>query len=261
MKIYTVNAFINKNKFTGNPAAVCLLTEPADEQWMQHVAAEMNLSETAFLVPHRNGYNIRWFTPTTEVDLCGHATLASAHVLFETGNVSPNETIRFHSKSGYLQAKKNNDWIELDFPATPEEPATLLPSMMMALGITACYVGQSKFDYLVETESENTVREMKPDFNILRTIPCRGVIVTAKSDSKEFDFVSRYFAPAYGIDEDPVTGSTHCCLAPYWSKQLGKTEFTALQASSRSGILHVTLQGDRVILGGQAVTVLKGKLT
>jgi PhzF family phenazine biosynthesis protein len=260
MKIYTVDAFINKNKFTGNPAAVCLLSEPAEEQWMQQVAAEMNLSETAFLSPHRNGYNIRWFTPTTEVDLCGHATIASAHILYETGNISPNETIVFHSKSGYLQAKKNNDWIELDFPATPEEPATLLPSMMMALCITARYVGQSKFDYLVEVESEKIVREMKPDFNILRTIPCRGVIVTAKSDSKEFDFISRYFAPAYGIDEDPVTGSTHCCLAPYWSKQLAKTEFTAFQASSRGGILHVKLQGDRVILGGQAVTVLKGEL-
>ncbi|MBI3193272.1 MAG: PhzF family phenazine biosynthesis protein [Ignavibacteriae bacterium] len=260
MNIYTVDAFINKNKFTGNPAAVCLLPEPADEQWMQNVAAEMNLSETAFLVPHRNGYNIRWFAPKTEVDLCGHATLASAHILYETGNVSPNETIRFHSKSGYLQANKNNDWIELNFPATPEEPATLLPPFLFSLGITARYVGQSIFDYLVEVESEKTVREMKPDFNILRTIPCRGVIVTAKSDSSDYDFVSRYFAPAYGIDEDPVTGSTHCCLAPYWSNQLGKTEFTAYQASNRGGILHVKLQGDRVILGGQAVTILKGEL-
>ncbi len=259
LRIYKVDSFTN-TKFAGNPAGVCFLEQEMDEQWMQGIAREMNLSETAFLLPHRNGYNIRWFTPSVEVDLCGHATLASAHVLYETGNVSPGETIVFHSKSGFLQAAKKGDWIELNFPAVTEEPVSLLPSIALALGITAKYAGLNKFDYLVEVESEKIVRELKPNFALLAMLPCRGVIVTAKSDSPEYDFVSRFFAPACGIDEDPVTGSAHCCLAPYWSKKLGKTEFMAYQASSRGGVLKLTLQGDRVLLGGQAVTVLKGEL-
>ncbi|TAK60552.1 MAG: PhzF family phenazine biosynthesis protein [Bacteroidetes bacterium] len=258
-KIFKVDAFTNK-KFGGSPAAVCFLNEPADEKWMQSIAREMNLSETAFLVPQRNGYDLRWFTPTVEVDLCGHATLASAHVLYETGNVNSGETIIFHTKSGYLQAQKNGEWIELDFPALTEEPVTLLPPISMALGVTAVYAGMNKFDYLIEVESEKIVRAMKPDFNILRALPYRGVIVTAKSDMPEYDFVSRFFAPSCGIDEDPVTGSTHCCLAPYWSKKLGKSTFMAYQASDRGGVLRLELKGDRVLIGGQAVTVLRGEL-
>ncbi len=259
LKIFKVDSFTNK-KFAGNPAAVCFLEKEADEQWMQNIAREMNLSETAFLLQHRNGYNIRWFTPTVEVALCGHATLASAHVLYETGNVSPAEKIVFHSQSGYLHAQKQGDWIELDFPATNEEPATYLPQIAAALGVTATYVGINKFDYIIEVESEKILRELKPDFQMLRSLEVRGIIVTTKSETPGFDFISRFFAPGAGIDEDPVTGSAHCCLTPYWSKKLGKTDFTAYQASERGGVLRLSLKGDRVLLGGQAVTILRGEL-
>ena len=259
LTIYQVDAFTVK-PFAGNPAAVCILPEARDGSWMQDVAREMNLSETAFLVKQSDGYNLRWFTPTVEVQLCGHATLASAHILWEAGHLKPSQQARFHTLSGLLTAGRKGDWIELDFPAKLEEPATAPPDLARALGVTTKYVGKNKFDYLVEVDSEETVRRLKPEFTLLRTIPVRGVIVTSAASNRDFDFVSRFFAPGSGIDEDPVTGSAHCALGPFWSKRLGKTELLAYQASARGGVLRVRVGKNRVDLGGQAVTVLRGEL-
>jgi len=257
--IYQVDAFTNR-PFAGNPAAVCILAAPAPEAWMRDVAREMNLSETAFLVPVADGFKLRWLTPAIEVELCGHATLASAHTLWETGVLGPAETARFHTLSGLLTAQRQGDWIELDFPAKPEEPANPWDELVRGLGIAPRYVGKSQFDYLVEADSEQTVRKLDPDFSLLKRANARGIIVTARAADGEFDFVSRFFAPGSGIDEDPVTGSAHCVLGPYWSKKLGKTEFLAYQASARGGVVKVRLDGDRVKLGGQAVTVMRGEL-
>jgi PhzF family phenazine biosynthesis protein len=225
---------------------------------MQNVAAEMNLAETAFLHPQNDGYALRWFTPVIEVALCGHATLASAHVLWEKGYLKPGEQARFHTKSGLLTADQADDWIELDFPATPNEPTEPPMQLLEALGVQPLYVGRNKFDYLVEVESEEVLRAVNPDHALLRRLPVRGVIVTSRG--REFDFVSRFFAPGSGIDEDPVTGSAHCALTPYWAAKLGKTEMTAFQASRRGGVVKVRLAGNRVRLIGQAVTVLEGEL-
>jgi len=257
--IVQVDAFTDR-AFAGNPAAVCLLDGPRDERWMQNVAREMNLSETAFLSLRSDGYDLRWFTPTAEVDLCGHATLASAHVLWEEEILDKQETARFHTRSGLLSATRKDGWIEMDFPAEAQKPALAPPALTRALGATPVYIGKNRFDYLVELESEAVLRSLRPDLGLLKTLPARGVIVTSPSDSKDYDFVSRFFAPAVGIDEDPVTGSAHCCLGPYWQKRLKKDNFTAYQASARGGLVRVTVQGDRVLLGGQAVTVLRGEL-
>ncbi|MEK6711835.1 MAG: PhzF family phenazine biosynthesis protein [Nitrospinota bacterium] len=246
--------------FAGNPAAVCLLAAPASEPWMQRVAREMNLSETAFLVKREDGWDLRWFTPTVEVALCGHATLASAHALWEVGRLRPSEEARFHTQSGLLVCRRAGEWVEMDFPATREGPADPPESLAEALGATPRYVGRSQFDYLVEVDSEETVRALTPDFALLKTLPGRGVIVTSRSRDPRFDFVSRFFAPGSGIGEDPVTGSAHCCLGPFWGKRLKKTEMTAFQASARGGVVRVTVMGERVLLGGQAVTVLRGEL-
>ena len=254
-----VDAFTDR-PFSGNPAAVCLLREPRADDWMQAVAAEMNLSETAFLVPEDDGYRLRWFTPKVEVDLCGHATLASAHVLWTEERVPLDKPLYFHTKSGLLKAVRRGELIELDFPLDPPSDASPPADLLPALGATAEYVGKGKFDYLVEVESEETVRSMKPDFARLAQIEVRGVIVTARSSSPDYAFVSRFFAPWAGINEDPVTGSAHCCLAPYWQARLGRSEMTAYQASARGGVVRVRVQGDRVMLGGQAVTILKGSL-
>jgi len=259
LKITQVDAFTDR-PFRGNPAAVCVLPDPRDEAWMQNVAREMNLSETAFLVPRADGFDLRWFTPSTEVALCGHATLASAHALWEGGHLKPGQSARFHTKSGLLTAERKGDWIELDFPAVLEQPAPAPPGLAEVLGVKPKYVGKNKFDYLVEAESERAVREMAPDFSALRKISVRGVSVTSRSDTPQYDFVSRFFAPGSGIDEDPVTGSAHCCLGPFWSKRLGKSDFVAYQASARGGTVRVRLSAERVILGGQAVTVLRGEL-
>ena len=259
LRITQVDAFTDK-PFAGNPAAVCILPEPRDERWMQNVAREMNLSETAFLIKHADGYNLRWFTPVVEVDLCGHATLASAHVLWEEGHQKPEEKVRFHTRSGLLTAERKGSWIELDFPPVPEQPSTAPAELASALGVTTKYIGKNRFDYLVEVDSEETVRSMKPDFTLLKTLPIRGVIVTARALSSEYDFVSRFFAPKGGVDEDPVTGSAHCCLGPYWGKRLKKDELVGYQASARGGVVRVRIGGDRVYLGGQAVTVLRGEL-
>ena len=257
--IYQVDAF-TKAPFAGNPAAVCVLPEPASERWMQDVAREMNLSETAFLVGSDDGYRLRWFTPLVEVDLCGHATLASAHVLWETGEAQPEATIRFHTRSGLLSAKRDGDWIELDFPATPVSACDPPSGLLDGLGVSAKFVGRSKFDYFVEVSSDAEVRALAPDFNALGQVDTRGVIVTSRSDSSECDFVSRFFAPATGVDEDPVTGSAHCALGPYWQSRLGKSEFSARQISARGGELRVSVDGDRVRIAGQAVTVMRATL-
>lgn len=259
LKIFQVDAFSDK-AFAGNPAAVCILTEPRDEIWMQSVAREMNLSETAFLRKQKDGYNLRWFTPSVEVDLCGHATLASAHILWESSLLPPQEQARFHTRSGLLTAERKRDWIELNFPATPDQPASAPSALGEALGVTAKYTGKSRFDYLVEVESEKTVRNLRPDFNLLRAMGVRGVIVTSRATSPGYDFVSRFFAPGAGIDEDPVTGSAHCCLGPFWSKRLGKNELIAYQASTRGGTVRVRVAGERVYLSGQAITILRGEL-
>jgi PhzF family phenazine biosynthesis protein len=255
--IVQVDAF-SDHPFAGNPAAVCVLESPRDPQWMQHVASEMNLSETAFLHPQNGGYALRWFTPAIEVALCGHATLASAHVLWESGRLAAAERARFHTLSGVLTAERRGDWIELNFPATSEQKADPPEHLVEALGISPIYVGRNKFDYLVEVESEDALRALAPDHALLRRIPVRGVIVTSRA--REYDFISRFFAPGSGIDEDPVTGSAHCALTPYWAAKLGKTEMRAYQASRRGGFVNVRLAGDRVILSGKAVTVLQGEL-
>jgi PhzF family phenazine biosynthesis protein len=256
--IYQVDAFTSR-PFGGNPAAVYVLPAAAPEDWMRDVAREMNLSETAFLVPQDDGFNPRWLTPTVEVELCGHATLASAHTLWETGVLRPDAQARFYTRSGLLTAERKGDWIELDFPALPQE-STSADDVVAALRITPRYVGKAQPDYLVELDSEEAVRNMAPDFSQLKRTEARGVVVTARAKRREYDFVSRFFAPGAGIDEDPVTGSAHCVLGPYWAKHLGKAEFVAYQASQRGGVVKVRLAGDRVKLGGQAVTVMRGEL-
>ncbi|PYP43781.1 MAG: oxidoreductase [Gemmatimonadetes bacterium] len=261
LRIVQVDAFASR-PFSGNPAAVCILPAPApqDERWMQDVAREMNLAETAFLHPENEGYRLRWFTPAVEVALCGHATLASAHVLWEEGRLPPNRQARFHTKSGLLTADRRGDWIELDFPATPPAPAPAPPGLAAALRVGTRWVGRSKFDYLVELDSEDAVRGLKPDLAALERVDARGIIVTSRATTPDFDFVSRFFAPQSGVPEDPVTGSAHCALAPFWSERLQRMEMTAYQASPRGGVIRVRLAGDRVMLAGQAVTVLRGEL-
>jgi PhzF family phenazine biosynthesis protein len=259
MKIYQVDAFTDK-PFSGNPAAVCILPEPKDENWMQDIASEMNLSETAFLLRQSEGYNLRWFTPKVEVELCGHATLASAHILFTEGYLKAEEEAKFHTLSGLLRAKLKSQWIELDFPALYEETVKAPPDLERGLRSTPLHVGKCGFMYLAELESEESIRNLKPDFSILGKPEIGSVIVTSRANTGEFDFVSRFFAPAVGINEDPVTGSAHCCLGPYWSRKLNKSEFIAYQASARGGIVKVRVAGNRVYLGGQAVTVFSGEL-
>jgi len=260
VRFVQVDAFTSE-PFKGNPAAVCVLTSPRDETWMQRVALEMNLSETAFLQRRTDGsFDLRWFTPATEVALCGHATLASAHALWESGQLQANQTATFHTKSGVLTAVHDGDWIELNFPATPETVSDPPPGLADALGVTPVYVGKSKFDYLVEVDGEEVVRQAKPDFGKLSTLPVRGVMITSRAASPDIDFVSRFFAPGSGINEDPVTGSAHCCLTPFWSRRLNKTDLVARQLSARGGLLRLRDDGDRVRLAGQAVTVVRGEI-
>jgi predicted PhzF superfamily epimerase YddE/YHI9 len=258
LRCWQVDAFTNR-PFGGNPAAVCWLDAAADPQWVQSVAAEMNLSETAFARRLPEGYELRWFTPTTEVDLCGHATLATAHALWSAGVVA-DETLRFHTRSGVLTCARSGPYIELDFPATPAVPASPPTALLEGLGVRPVYIGKSRFDYLVVLDSADAVRTLRPDFRRLDDVPARGIIVTAAADAPPFDFVSRFFAPSVGVDEDPVCGSAHCCLTPYWAGRLGKWELMAHQVSARGGVLRLRLAGDRVILGGQAVTVWQGEL-
>ncbi|MBN1319506.1 MAG: PhzF family phenazine biosynthesis protein [Thermoleophilia bacterium] len=246
--------------FAGNPAGVCLLAEPYEDTWMQQVAFEMNLSETAFVLRQEGGFSLRWFTPAAEVDLCGHGTLATAHILYELGEVALYDEAVFHTRSGLLIAERKGGLTWLDFPALPEEPAAAPEGLLAALGVEPIYVGKFGAEYLAELATEDDVRRAKPDFRALRALPCDAVVVTSLPASTGCDFVSRCFAPRLGVDEDPVTGSVHCCLGPFWGHRLGKTEMVAYQASARGGIIHLELAGDRVKLGGRAVTVLQGRL-
>lgn len=259
--LFQVDAF-SEHPFRGNPAAVCLLEQAADAAWMQAVAAEMNLAETAFLHPLADGdWALRWFTPTVEVDLCGHATLASAHVLWQQDLLKEHEAARFQTNSGLLQVVHSGDVLEMDFPATPAQPASAPKPLLAALGLSgARFVGRTHYDYLLEVDNEATVRALQPDMMLLKKVDTRGVIVTARAAAPDLDFVSRFFAPAAGIDEDPVTGSAHCALGPYWERHLDKTTFKAWQASPRGGAVQVGNAGERVILGGKAITVLRGEL-
>lgn len=259
VKIFQIDAFTNE-PFKGNPAAVCILEKPAKEQWMQNIASEMNLSETAFLVPGTDGFDLRWFTPTTEVDLCGHATLASAHALWQEGVIPTNQPIRFNSRSGLLTARLNAEWIELDFPANMVEAVQPPKGLAEALGVDIKFIGWDETDYLVEVENEKIIRDLRPDIKALKTFPVRCIIVTSRAGSGDYNFVSRVFAPGAGIDEDPVTGSAHCSLGPFWATRLNKQEMLGYQASTRGGAVRVTLKKDRVLLGGQAVTVFQGEL-
>lgn len=259
--IWTVDAF-TATPFSGNPAAVCLLDVQPSRDWMQKVAAEMNVSETAFLRPLEDGmYELRWFTPRVEVDLCGHATLAAAHILYETGRIGEQEAARFETKSGVITAYREGGGIKLDFPSEPVSPLSPPDELIEALGFIPRYTGSNRLDYLVEADDEATVRGLKPDMELLRTLNTRGVIVTSRSNAtSSYDFVSRAFFPAIGVDEDPVTGSAHCALAPYWAKRLRKDELRAYQASARGGSLTVRVEEDRVMLIGQAITILSGRL-
>jgi PhzF family phenazine biosynthesis protein len=259
MKIYHVDAFTDK-PFTGNPAGVCVLPGPRDDAWMQNVGREMNLSETAFLLKQADGFSLRWFTPAVEVDLCGHATLASAHILWEAGLLAHQQSARFHTRSGLLTAERRANEIELDFPATPDEPAEAPAALAEIIGAEFSNFRKSRFDDLAEVASEEVVRGLRPDFTRLKALPVRGIMVTSRASTPGFDFVSRFFGPAVGIDEDPVTGSAHCCLGPYWGKRLGKTDMVAYQASARGGVVGVTVLGDRVRLRGKAVTVMVADL-
>jgi PhzF family phenazine biosynthesis protein len=256
-QIVQVDSF-TAQPFRGNPAAVCIQPAPPDDAWMREVAREMNLSETAFLHPEADGYRLRWLTPSIEVDLCGHATLAAAHVLWEEGHLAPDCPARFHTRSGLLTCNKRGDWIEMDFPAKVAVAAEPPPQLAAALGAELLFVGRNQFDYLAEVASAEVLLSLRPNHHLLRELPVRGVIVTARGE--DYDFVSRFFAPGSGIDEDPVTGSAHTALAPYWGARLNKTKMTGYQASERGGVVKVRLNGDRVILSGQAVTVLRGDL-
>lgn len=270
--LFQVDAFTS-HPFKGNPAAVCLLEKPASDQWLQQVAAEMNLAETAFLTPDPHGLRLRWLTPTTEVDLCGHATVATVQVLRELHAASQlpdwiaphwkQSCIQFHSRSGILTAEATASGIVLDFPATAPTPATMPEQLPAALRIEPTQVvwcGQSRFDLLLRLDSAHTIRTLQPDLPALARLPVRGVIVTALGDAADHDFISRFFAPASGVPEDPVTGSAHCALAPFWQPQFGRNTLFGFQASSRGGHVRMDLQGDRVRLTGQAVTVFRGSL-
>jgi len=256
--IYQVDAFTS-HPFGGNPAGVCVLAQAAPEAWMRAVAAEMNLAETAFLYPEGPIWRLRWFTPKVEIDLCGHATLGSAHILWQTGVAPADDVLRFATRSGELTATQRDAWIELDFPATPAQPADPPPGLLEALGARATFVGRSRFDYIVEVATEAEVRALTPDFTRLRSVQTRGTVVTSRGDG-EYDCVSRFFAPQVGIDEDPVTGSAHCMVGPHWAAKLGRAELRAFQASERGGELRLHMTGDRVRMSGQAVTVLRGEL-
>ncbi len=263
MRILVIDAFTDR-PFAGNPAGVCLLERPADPEWMRRVAAEMRHSETAFLHPLDDGdadYGLRWFTPTVEVDLCGHATLASAHALYETGAVGPDAPIRFATRSGVLVTTRDDRGrIAMDFPAEPAVPVAAPDGLAEALGARPAWVGRNRFDLLVEVADEDTVERLSPDLAAVGALDARGVVVTAASGRPDRDFVSRFFAPAVGVPEDPVTGSAHCALGPYWAERLGRSTVVGVQVSARTGRVEVAVRGDRVTLAGHAVTVLDGEL-
>ncbi len=255
LKVYIANAFSEK-KFGGNPAAIVPLNEWLSDMLMQQIASQNNLSETAYFVPQGNDYGIRWFTPAVEVDLCGHATLASAHVLYEHLGYGRDQII-FHSKSGPLPVTRDNGKIRLDFPAKESKKITDDGLIERALGIKPKSVYKSLYDYMVVLGSQSDIESLKPDLALVKKLPARGLIVTAKGD--EADFVSRCFFPQSGIDEDPVTGSAHVVMVPYWAKETGKNKLSAIQLSARRGYLDCELAGDRVLMSGHAHTYLEGE--
>ncbi|MFM8932278.1 MAG: PhzF family phenazine biosynthesis protein [Gemmataceae bacterium] len=254
-----VDAFTSQ-PFQGNPAAVVPLDRWPSDAWLQNVAMEMNHAETAFLVPAGSGHHLRWFTPAVEDDLCGHATLAAAKALDHLNLWPAKGPVRFQTRSGELRVNRQGSQFELDFPVLPPVPCPAPPNLLQALAATPVHIGKNSMDYLVELPDEKALRDLRPDLKLLGTVPCRGVIVTAPSDNSQFDCVSRFFAPAVGVDEDPVTGSAHCCLAEFWSKKTGKHDLIGNQASRRGGIVTMRLRENRVFLGGQAVVVSEGKL-
>ena len=254
-----VDAFTNR-PFAGNPAAVCVLTQPCSDTWMQRLAQETNLPATVFLWPHEADYAIRWFTPSQELPLCGHGTLAAAHTLWTEGHAPAEKEVRLHYQGGVLTAVRNGEWIEMNFPTTHNTPSPVPMELRHGLVIEPRYVGKSSHSYLVEVESEAQVRALTPDLSLWAQLDMACVIVTSRATSDGFDFISRFFAPALRIAEDAVTGSAHCCLAPYWAERLGKTEMIGYQASARGGVVKVNVKGDRVTLGGQAVTILRSEL-
>jgi PhzF family phenazine biosynthesis protein len=257
--LWIVDAFTHQ-PFSGNPAAVCLLTQEADSVWMQKLAGEMNLSETAFVWPEANGYRLRWMTPKCEVDLCGHATLAAAYVLWETETALPASPITFHTRSGALTASPDDGWIVLDFPALPSTPQTPPDVLSEALGVHPVWAGTYGMDWLLELENETEAAQLRPNFTLLKQAGLRGCAVTAPSSNPEYDFVSRFFAPSAGVDEDPVTGSMHCGLAPYWAAKLGRPTVTGRQISARGGTVRCSVVGLRVLLKGRAAAVVQGRL-
>jgi PhzF family phenazine biosynthesis protein len=260
LKIVQVDAFTSE-RYKGNPAAICILEADADAAWMQAVASEMNLSETAYLVPQGDGFGLRWFTPAAEVKLCGHATLAAAHVLYEDGHIPRDAPCRFHTLSGKLIATYENGRIEMDFPADRSRPMDMPAGLAEALGAVPLTIHRSDLNYcLVEVDSEAAVQGTQPDYNALKDLPFHGFVVTAPGDADGIDVVSRFFAPALGVDEDPVTGSAHCLLATYWADKLGCSELQAYQASARGGHVSIALHGGRVTLGGEAVITMRGVL-
>lgn len=261
LPMYIVDAFSSSaDPFSGNPAAVCILSENRSSAWMQQVAAEMNLSETAFL-QRRDGdsWNLRWFTPRCEVDLCGHATLAAAHVIWrELGN--SRWDLLFHTRSGLLTASKAEAMISLDLPADPPQKLDVVPeALTRLLGQTPCWVGQGRHFLLAVVEDARLVRNLQPDMSLVASLPALGLIVTAPGDEPGLDMVSRFFAPRMGVPEDPVTGAAHCVLAVYWSTRLGKNRLQAFQASQRTGRLGLEITGDRVYLLGRTRTQLAGE--
>jgi len=260
IEIFQVDAFTDV-PFKGNPAGVCLLSSEPPDSWMQNIAMEMNLAETAFLTKTPDGFHLRWFTPAVEVDLCGHATLASSHMLYEQGIAPKDQPIHFSTRSGILTARYDEGWIEIDLPNEACTPSECPQAIPQAIHTTPLFVGINRRDYLIEVESEDIVRNLQPDLNALQQLNRFGAVVTAKANpGSDYDYIARCFFPNFGIDEDPVTGSSHAMLAPYWAEKLGRKELVGYQASRRGGYLHCRVAGDRVFLKGKAVTTIKGTL-
>ncbi|WP_202077959.1 PhzF family phenazine biosynthesis protein [Caldalkalibacillus salinus] len=261
MNIYQVDTFSNE-MFKGNPAMVCILEENKSDHWMSNLAKELNQPVTAFVSTNSYPYKIRWFTPTQEIMICGHGTLAASFILWETNVLPVKEKIHFHTEAGHLTTTYQNEWIQLKFQAVAPIEVEPHPKLLNAMGINNVnYIGKNKWDYIVEIEKEEELISLKPDFDLISKLPVRGVIVTTKSKQKEYDFISRFFSPAQGINEDQVTGSAHCCLAPYWNNKLQKDEFIAYQASKRGGKIKIKVRGEDIYLFGKAVTVYKGELS
>lgn len=259
MIFYIVDSFTSK-PFSGNPAAIFLLEKEISDELKQKIANEINLSETAFVLQQDQNFILRWFTPTKEAGLCGHATLAAAHMLWETGVLNKDEEAVFETRSGILKARKNNDLVEMDFPVEAPFEVECPEGLLKAIDAKPIFVGKNRIDYLAVYESDEFIKKVNPDYGYLKKLDCRGLIISAKSTSDKYDFVSRFFAPNSGIDEDPVTGSAHCCLSPYWSNVFGRKELTGYQASPRGGIVHTKLENDKVVLSGNALTVMKSEI-